>query len=149
MHRNIFQSALAALLISFGFLSSVGATPVEGLLGRWIAQEPIPGRDVIFNLAFNFCEDRTEMQVNCVYRTHQSLTATAVAQTVYDGNEIYLQENNENVVNDGFRFCRATLMPAQWEALFDGLGNMVLFIPAPYQSRLTLVRAEQPPVPLR
>jgi hypothetical protein len=137
MTKNIF-SILFLLALALPF--QVQAEPVPGLLGRWVAEQPLYGRDVQFHLSFNFDEEKTTMTVQCAFRNGDSLQISAQAFTRYDGNNIFIVERNEGVVNDGFHFCRATLDRSQWQAYFDGTGKMVLFVPVPYQARFSLVR---------
>lgn len=133
-------------LFSFFFLFALAlplqmkAEPVPGILGNWIAEETIYGRDVMFRIGFSFTEDRAHMSVQCAYRNGQLLETSATAAAQYDGNNIYITERNEGQVSDGFFFCRATLDRSRWEAYFDGTGKMVLFVPVPYQARFTLIK---------
>ncbi len=118
------------------------AYPLYGILGRWVALENIEGQDVRFQLRFNFNAYQTEMSATCLYPDGAWLQARAGSATAYQGNEIYIQQNSNAVIDDGFHFCRATLQPARWTAYFDGIGRLILFVNVPYQSRLTLVRDE-------
>lgn len=133
-----FYSFLFLLALVLPFQAS--ALPVEGLLGNWIAEEPLQGRDVQFRLSFSFQDEYATLAVECAFRNGQRLSTLAVAAVQYDGNNIFILERNEGVVNDGFNFCRATLDRSRWEAYFDGTGKMVLFVSVPYQTRLILVR---------
>lgn len=137
MAQNLY-SILFLFVLALPF--STQAVPVPGLLGDWIAEEPLYDRDVRFHLGFSFEENRAKLLVQCAFRNGQILETSANAAVQYDGNNIYILEKNEGSVNDGFHFCRATLERSRWEAFFDGTGKMVLFVPVPYQSRLTLVR---------
>ena len=137
MTQKIF-SILFLIALSLPFQSK--AEPVAGILGNWFAEETLFGRDVSFRLGFSFTEDRARLSVQCAYRDGQLLETFATARVQYDGNNIYITERNEGLVNDGFHYCRATLDHSRWEAYFDGTGKMVLFVPVPYQARFTLVR---------
>jgi hypothetical protein len=119
---------------------SASALPVQGLLGRWRAQNTILGPDVQFLLYFTFDLEFTTQTVQCLYLDGSSLIATTSAYTNYLAHNIYIQETRQAVVNDGYRFCRSTLQPSMWRALFDVTGRMVLILPAPYQTQLTLIR---------
>lgn len=137
MTRNIFSILfLFALALPF----HAKALPVDGLLGNWIAEENLLGRDVQFRLSFSFEEDHAQLSVECAFRDGQLLSTRAISAVQYDGNQIYILERNEGSVNDGFHFCRATLDRSQWQAYFDGTGKMVLFVPVPFQARFTLIR---------
>jgi hypothetical protein len=138
MKRNLFVLSIITIFLTIPAL----AFPVEGLLGRWTAQNLTPGRGVYFQLSFDFQPESTRMTVKCLYERGGELEAQTQAHTGYNENEIYIHETKESVVSDGYRFCRATLQPALWTAYFDGAGKMILFIPAPYQTRFTLVRDE-------
>jgi len=137
MTKNIFS---ILFLFAFTLPFQAKALPVEGLLGNWIAEETLLGRDVQFRLSFSFEEDHAQLSVECAFRDGQLLSTHAISAVHYDGNEINILERNEGSVNDGYHFCRATLDRSQWQAYFDGMGKMVLFVPVPYQARFTLVR---------
>ncbi len=133
------------LLFSFFFLTfatvvSVEAHPVEGILGRWIAQETVFSRGVDFQLAFDFQTFSTALTVKCLFHDGAYLEAQTAARVVYQGNDIYIQESRQSLVDDRIHFCRATLQPSIWSAYFDGTGRIVLFVPVPYQARFSLVR---------
>ena len=134
------KNLIALFCLTLITTASASALPVEGLLGHWKAQNTILGRDVQFQLSFNFEQEDTTLTVECLYHDGSSLVATTSAHTNYSANEIYIQEKRQSVVDDGYRFCRSTLQPSMWRALFDGTGKMVLFLPAPYQAQLTLVQ---------
>lgn len=133
-----FFSLLFLMALALPFQTK--AEPVPGILGNWIAEEALFGRDVSFRLGFSFQEETAQISVQCAFRNGQLLETSAVARVQYDGNNIFILERNEGTVNDGFHFCRATLDRSRWEAYFDGTGKMVLFVPVPYQARFTLVR---------
>lgn len=137
MNKNFF-SFLMLMILALPFQAK--ALPVDGLLGNWIAEEPLYGRDVQFRLSFSFTEEKVRLSVQCAFRDGQLLEASAVSDAHYSGNDIHILERNQGVVDDGFHFCRATLDRSQWNAYFDGTGKMVLFVPVPYQARFILVR---------
>lgn len=137
MSRKFF-SILFLMALAFPFTAS--ADPVPGLLGRWVAEHPVYDRDVRFNLAFDFQERRTTMSVGCYFRDGAYLETAATTSVRYDENRIQILVPNEGLANDGFHYCRATLNRSTWEAYFDGTGKMVLFLPFPYPSRISLVR---------
>lgn len=116
------------------------ALPVDGILGRWVAQETILGRGVQFQLGVDFNEFTTDLTVKCFFNDGAYLEAKTSAQVNYDGNDIFIQETRQAVIDDRFHFCRATLQPSRWSAYFDGTGRIVLFVPVPYQARFTLIR---------
>lgn len=129
---------LIALVLPF----SSQAEPVDGLLGNWVADGPLRGRDVEFQLSFSFQPEQTQMSVRCLYRDGSSLSIQAMARTEYRGNDIFIMERNQGTANDGYHFCQASLDRSQWNAYFDGTGRLVLFVPVPYQARFFLVREE-------
>ncbi len=140
MVRHLYTVFILTLFTTFSL--SAFALPVAGLLGRWRAIDYVQGQNVEFDLRFNFQQDMTEMSVTCLYPDGASLETHAQASTNYSANEIYIQQTNNSVIDDGFHFCRATLQPTKWTAYFDGTGQMVLFVDVPFQSRLTLARDE-------
>lgn len=135
---------MKTVLFLFAFVSGMiaQATPVDGILGRWTAQEVMMGRGVQFHLSFDFQENSTSLNVNCVFFDGAQLGAQVSAFATYEGNDIFIQETRETVANDGRHFCRATLQPTRWTAYFDGTGKIVLFVPVPYQTRFTLVHSD-------
>ncbi len=122
------------------FSQIVLAAPVEGILGRWRAENTQVGRGVDFQLAFEFAEYDMKMDVQCHFYDGAFLETSATSSVDYDRNYIYIRENRETVANDGYHFCRATLQRSVWTAYFDGTGRMVLFVPTPYQTRFYLVQ---------
>lgn len=133
-------TSIASVIASILLIPQLSfAEPVPGLLGRWKTEGLLPGNGMQFRLYFNFSEHNTDLQVRCLYPNGTRLTATVNSNTSYDANNICIHERNQAVVDDGIRFCRATLNPAVWTAYFDGTGKMVLFVPPPYQSQFKLV----------
>ncbi len=137
MSQKIF-SIFFLMILALPFKSK--AEPVAGILGNWIAEETLFGREASFRIGFSFTNDQARISVQCAYRDGQRLETSAISSVQYDGNNIYIVERNEGTVNDGFHYCRATLDRSRWEAYFDGTGKMVLFVPVPYQARFTLIR---------
>ena len=140
MNKNFLTFIFLATALVFSVTAK--ALPVEGLLGCWRAQETLLGQGVNFQLRFVFQQDATEMEVTCLYPDSSWLRANVRAATNYSANEIYIQQTNQSVINDGLHYCRATLQPTRWTAYFDGTGRMILFAETPFQSRLTLIRDE-------
>ena len=130
------------ILISLVFLFSQLATayPNHGILGHWEAQNTVLGRGVEFNLAFEFTEHRMNLKVACHYYDGAYLQSSASSHVNYRGSDIIIRENNENVANDGYRYCSAALRPSVWTSHYDGYGRLVLYSPTPYQSQFYLVR---------
>lgn len=134
MKLNITLGVLAFSLFS----ALAQAFPADCLLGNWHTVNPIYGRDVAFYVDFNFSERKVDMTVNCEFRNGGYMSATAISPVSYNGTEIYIQQAQEAVVNDGYRYCRATLQLARWDASFDGEGRMYLTVPSPYQTQFVL-----------
>ncbi len=129
---------LISLVLLFSQL--VLAYPNHGILGHWEAQNPILGRGVEFNLAFEFTEHRMDLTVACHYYDGAHLQSSATSHVSYQGSNIIIHESIENVANDGFRYCSAALRPSVWTTHYDGYGRLVLYSPTPYQAQFFLVR---------
>lgn len=131
-----------SLIISL-FATSAFAQAVDGIYGNWESENPMYGQGVQFNASFNFTETEVSLTVQCLFNDGVSLSASASSLATYDGNNIRIHEPRQAVIQDGYRFCRATLDRAIWTAYFDGTGKMVLFVPGPYQTnRFVLVKFE-------
>lgn len=115
------------------------ADPVPQLLGRWKTEYPILGQGVQFRMNFEFSPDHTQLTVNCDFYDGTHLSSNVAARTHYLNNEIYIDENRQSVVDNGYRFCRSTLQIARWMAYFDGTGKMLLIVPGASPSQVTLV----------
>ena len=132
------------LLAAFTILSVLITTkslaePVPQLLGRWKTEYPILGEGVQFRMNFEFGPDHTQLTVNCDFYDGTRLSSNIAARTHYHNNEIYIDENRQSVVDNGYRFCRSTLQIARWTAYFDGTGKMLLIVPGASPSQVTLV----------
>lgn len=110
------------------------------IYGNWTAENALWDRGVEFQLSFLFRPNYTALTVDCFFNDGAHLQASANSFASYYRNEISIQERKQTVSEDGFHFCRATLMPATWNVYFDQMGRMVLFMPIPYQARFNLVR---------
>lgn len=142
MNKNIFHFLfLLALALPF----QAKAFPVDGILGNWTTQQPLPGRNVEFYLSFSFEQNRVITEVECRFYDGQVLSTRAMAEAAYDGNDIFILERNQGTVSDGIHFCQASLDRSRWSAYFDGMGKLVLFVPVPYQTRFILVRIPDHP----
>lgn len=109
--------------------------------GRWVAQNQIWDRGVQYQLSFLFTNYQTALTVDCYFNDGAHLQATTGSYVNYNGNAIYIQENQRNTSQDPFHFCAASLAPSVWTVYFDVYGRMLLTMPTPYQSQLSLVRA--------
>lgn len=156
---KIFMVSVILFLVmtTIFYTFKASAQPAPGILGRWRAEYPIRDQGVNFYLRFNFQSYSTQLDVLCQFFDGAQLQTSAIARTHYFNNDIYIDENRQSVVNDGYHFCRSTLQIDRWSAYFDGMGRMILFVSTPYQQRVSLIRDEmmpppppppQPPVPL-
>lgn len=116
-----------------------GYVPGNELLGRWRATNVQQGDGVQFHLSFNFTNNQATMTVTCNFIDGVTLRATSSSAAYYAGQQIYIQQAQQNTTQDGNRYCRSTLQPSRWDAYVNGYGRMNLIIPVPYQS-LNLIR---------
>ena len=115
------------------------AQAVPGLLGQWKSEEVLYGRNVQFQVGFDFSATNAKINVNCLFTNGAKLFASAESSATYNVNEIFVNETKQTVTDDGIRFCRASISPGKWTAYFNGAGKMVLFVPAPYQAQFNLI----------
>ncbi len=135
-------SQLFSLLFSPLTFANPNHNPNPALLGQWHAENVITGRGVQFRLAFEFTEHHMNLNVNCYFQDGAYLQSATSSYVQYRGTDIVIRDYNENVANDGYRYCSASLKPSVWTTHFDSHGRLVLYAPAPYQTRLFLVRTD-------
>lgn len=144
-----FKKILAVVAISFAsIMASADRIDTTGyntnpIVGRWQAINRIGSFDTSFQVNFRFTSRDMGMRVQCYFRDGSMLSAmvsTPVVYSVSNAYDIYIQRAVQAVVQDGQRFCRATLQPTRWTAYFNGLGNMQLIAAIPFGAQFNLVR---------
>lgn len=115
--------------------------PSDLLQGEWVSNYPIVRPDVEIYSRFVFTPDTMAITATCFYPLYNSdLSVSVLTPVAYHQNNLYIQQQTQAVVNDGYRNCSIRLVPQVWQFYFDGTGKAILFTPGPYQQRYELVR---------
>lgn len=139
----LLASVLVLLSISATAESLPQPCPSDLLMGEWVSEYPIHDRGFEIYTSFNFTEDTMTLTATCQFHYPPAeLTVSVEPRVRYQDNNIYIQETHNGQVNDGYRYCTASVQPAIWQFYFDGTGKAILFAPAPYGAQFKLVRPE-------
>lgn len=145
------KTIIVALIATFSALSAFASPPPMPLhvllYGAWTTDHPIHQGNVLIWTRFDFSEDNMTLHATCEFQNPSTdLIVGVSSQIAYEGNFIYINENNHGSVNDGYRYCNANLTPSTWEFYFadGGIDHAVLFAPVPYQMSFHVSRVAPP-----
>ncbi|AZZ37104.1 hypothetical protein CIK05_09970 [Bdellovibrio sp. qaytius] len=117
--------------------------PAPIMLGIWHSDQPTFQNGIWIHSEFNFSEYQMTMHAICEFRNPTvHLTVGVASRAAYNQNLIYVYDNADATVNDGYRFCRATFAPSTWEFYFQSadMNHAVIFAPIPSQLRIPVTR---------
>lgn len=132
---------IALLVLVFGMTTFAQSIPADQIMGKWQAQEPLHTNAANLFLTFEFTPAEVEMGVTCVFhQNYDQLSVSVHSAVVYQNHSIFIQEARQGTIEDGQKYCQVFVKPSRWDFLFNAYGQLVLFIPVPWQAQFTLVR---------
>jgi len=149
--KNLFKLLTSVVLTLILTSTSLAETdipespepqPSDLLMGRWISENILYNRGVELHTEFNFTNSTMTLTGSCVFPAPHgtTLTATLSSQIEFNGNDLYILETKNSLVDDGYRYCKVYVQPTRWQFYFNGLGKAVLIAPVPYGAQFSLVR---------
>lgn len=131
-------SFIFTLFFSFSALTQV--LPADQILGRWKTKNPIYNSGTAITSYFNFKPNSLSVKAACDFQDGAYLEAQVKVAVVYQGSDVYIQETQSSIKEDGLRYCRVHLTQTKWSFYFNALGEAVLIAAVPYGMQFQLIR---------
>lgn len=136
------KNFIALLVLVCGITTHAQSVPADQIMGKWYAKEPLHTNVANVYLRFEFTPYEVEMGATCVFhQNYDQLSVSVRSAAIYQDHSIFIQEARQGTIEDGQKYCQVFVKPSRWDYLFNAYGQMVLFVPVPWQAQFTLNRA--------
>lgn len=138
--KGVFMKLSFVFILLFSMNAFSQVMPADQIMGRWKTKNPIYNSGTAITSFFNFKPNALAVKAACQFQDGAQLEAQVKVAVVYHGTDVYIQETQSSIKEDGLRYCRVHLTQTKWSFYFNALGEAVLIAAVPYGMQFQLIR---------